>query len=167
MLHAGEIRAYEVVLAPAAIRFFASLQPADQLGLGDALRTELGLGPNADKEIRFDSSIWADCGPGALEDIFYTATFVAPEHSLPRVISGTRSAHLPLILQPFAGTYASSSPTSRAAYNDLFMTTDINAVTFDVWRSRFAYSAGRTGRMTAHSLRPRLRRPSDRRGTLR
>jgi hypothetical protein len=74
MLHAGEIRAYEVVLAPAAIRFFASLQPADQLGLGDALRTELGLGPNADKEIRFDSSIWADGGPGALADIFYTAT---------------------------------------------------------------------------------------------
>jgi hypothetical protein len=74
MSRAGGIRAYEVVLAPAAMRFIAALQALDKAGLAEALRLELDDGPNADKEIHIDSSIWADPGQGTQVDTVYTAT---------------------------------------------------------------------------------------------
>jgi hypothetical protein len=46
---------YIVKLAPAAQRIFRSLEPYDQRGLDRVLAEELVDGPNADKEIRFDS----------------------------------------------------------------------------------------------------------------
>jgi hypothetical protein len=47
---------YEVILGPAAIRIVLGLRdPDDRKELAYALRTELTGGPNADKELRFDS----------------------------------------------------------------------------------------------------------------
>lgn len=68
--------AYEVVLAPAAIRTLLSLpEPGDRKELAAALRTELLDGPNASSEFRFDShvSAYSDhrAGQGKL---VYTAT---------------------------------------------------------------------------------------------
>jgi hypothetical protein len=65
---------YEVILAPAASRVAVGLRPPDREGLLAALEAELRNGPNADKEIRFDSSIYADAAPGDAEDAVYTAT---------------------------------------------------------------------------------------------
>jgi hypothetical protein len=46
---------YVVKLAPAAERIIRALDPHDQQGLDRVLAEELADGPNADKEIRFDS----------------------------------------------------------------------------------------------------------------
>jgi hypothetical protein len=80
--------AYEVVLAPSALRVVVALRRADRLGIFDALQAELENGPNADKEIRFDSSIWADTVPGDAEDPVYTAT--------PLSFGGYTALHRPL-----------------------------------------------------------------------
>jgi len=66
--------AYEVVLAPAASRVIVGLRRADQEGLDQALAAELRNGPNAAKEVRFDSSIDADVMPSEAEHAVYTAT---------------------------------------------------------------------------------------------
>ena len=54
---------YEVVLAPAAIRFVLSLPGEERKDLADALRQELDKGPNVEKEYHFE-----------LEGTSYTAT---------------------------------------------------------------------------------------------
>jgi hypothetical protein len=68
---------YIVQLAPAAQRIIRTLEPYDQRGLDRVLAEELMDGPNADKEIRFDSDGW----PAAYADhgdsdgrVSYTAT---------------------------------------------------------------------------------------------
>jgi hypothetical protein len=68
---------YIVRLAPAAERFFRTLEPFDQQGLDRALAEELIDGPNADKEIRFDadggSPVYSD--PDLPGDVtYYIAT---------------------------------------------------------------------------------------------
>jgi hypothetical protein len=68
---------YVVKLAPAAERFFRTLEFYDKQGLDRALAEELIDGPNADKEIRFDadgeSPVYVDPDlPGDV--ICYTAT---------------------------------------------------------------------------------------------
>ena len=68
---------YIVKLAPAAERIVRTLEPFDQQGLDRALREELVYGPNADKEIRFDSDGGSRAGadPGLPDDrVCYTAT---------------------------------------------------------------------------------------------
>ena len=82
--------AYEVVLAPAASRVIAGLRRADQERLGQALADELRNGPNAAKEARFDSSIYADVGPDDAEHAVYTAT--------PLSFGGYTALHRPLTL---------------------------------------------------------------------
>jgi hypothetical protein len=74
MSRGGEICDYEVVLAPAAIRFIAALRAEDQAGLCEALQLELDNGPNTDTEIHIDSSIAADASPGTQVNTAYTAT---------------------------------------------------------------------------------------------
>src|SRR5580698_8861623 len=66
-------RAYEVVLAPAAQRAVAGMPTTAREGVAAALEDELVDGPNADVEVRFGSSMWADGEPGQ-DDVFYTAT---------------------------------------------------------------------------------------------
>ena len=68
---------YIVRLAPAAERVIRTLEPFDQQGLDRVLAEELMDGPNADKEIRFDS----DGGAQVYVDhdhpdgrLYYTAT---------------------------------------------------------------------------------------------
>ena len=63
---------YEVTLGPAAIRVVLGLK--DRKELADALRTELVNGPNADKEVRFDSDFNAQTNPRVLSGVVYTAT---------------------------------------------------------------------------------------------
>jgi len=68
---------YIVKLAPAAQRVIRTLEPSDQHGLDRVLAEELADGPNADKEIRFDSdggfhAYPDDDGPG--DRVCYTAT---------------------------------------------------------------------------------------------
>jgi hypothetical protein len=67
---------YIVVLGPAATRIIQSLNHFDQRELKRVLNDELADGPNADKEVRFDSHGHAQRGgdrarPGRL---YYTAT---------------------------------------------------------------------------------------------
>ena len=87
MTHNGSNRAYEVALAPAAIRLFRRLriQPA----LAEALETELANGPNNGNEIRFDSYVRGGVYPGASQDdVFYTAT--------PLSYAGYTAVHRPM-----------------------------------------------------------------------
>jgi len=77
MTHTGVNDAYEVALGPAAIRTVRSLlDQDDQDELDYALRAELMDGPNADKELRFDSAgnarVYID--PGVPSSVVYTAT---------------------------------------------------------------------------------------------
>ena len=67
---------YIVKLAPAAQRIFRSLEPYDQRGLDRVLAEELVDGPNADKEIRFDSDGRSEpyADQGADGRVCYTAT---------------------------------------------------------------------------------------------
>jgi hypothetical protein len=67
--------AYEVTLGPAAIRVVLSLANPARITLAHALLTELSDGPNAGKEVRFDSDVggYADPGDDAA-DRSYTAT---------------------------------------------------------------------------------------------
>ncbi len=77
MTHSSALHtAYEVVLAPAAIRTVLSLpDPGERKELADALRTELVGGPNAHNEVRFDSDVRAYPDPGAGPGrVIYTAT---------------------------------------------------------------------------------------------
>jgi hypothetical protein len=78
--------AYEVLLAPAANRVIAGLRKTDRDGLVSALAAELRGGPNADKEIRFDSGIYTAAGDA--EDAVYTAT--------PLSFGGYTALHRPL-----------------------------------------------------------------------
>ncbi|GEM_PF-4614293 len=68
---------YIVRLAPAAQRIIRTLEPYDQQRLNRVLAEELADGPNADKEIRFDSDggvqVFADPG-GPDGPVCYTAT---------------------------------------------------------------------------------------------
>jgi hypothetical protein len=80
--------AYEVVLAPAASRVIDSLVRTDREGLLQALAVELQNGPNAAKEIRFDSSRYADVDLGDAEEGVYTAT--------PLSFHGYTALHRPL-----------------------------------------------------------------------
>jgi hypothetical protein len=82
---------YEVVLGPAAKRFVLSLKdPNDRKELADALRVELAEGPNAAKELRFDSAGRAKAGadPGAPAGVVYTA--------IPISFGGYTSVYRPL-----------------------------------------------------------------------
>jgi hypothetical protein len=63
---------YEVTLGPAAIRVVLGLR--DRKELADALRTELVNGPNADKELSFDSDGNAQTDPDMPSGLAYTAT---------------------------------------------------------------------------------------------
>ena len=63
---------YEVTLGPAAIRVVLGMR--DRKELADALRTELVDGPNADKELSFDSDGNAQTDPGLPSGMVYTAT---------------------------------------------------------------------------------------------
>ncbi len=76
MTHIGANSAYEVTLGPAAIRTIEGLpDPDDRSDLGSALRTELVAGPNADKEIRFDSKGRPLAGEAVdSADVVYMAT---------------------------------------------------------------------------------------------
>lgn len=67
--------AYEVVLGTSAIRTVLSLPDPERKELAGALRTELLDGPNADKEVRFDSDVkvYSDRGAGPGKAV-YTAT---------------------------------------------------------------------------------------------
>jgi hypothetical protein len=67
---------YMVVLGPAATRTMQSLAPFDQRELNRALNDELTGGPNADKEIRFDSNGHPRSCDGRSRDdtVCYTAT---------------------------------------------------------------------------------------------
>ncbi len=66
--------AYEVVLAPAAVRTIRGLPSADARELAAALAKELENGPNAVREVRFDSRIWKASRRGGSGDVIYTAT---------------------------------------------------------------------------------------------
>ena len=69
---------YTFVLGPAAKRFMQDLTSLDQRELNQVLEDELVNGPNADKEIRFDSDGHAPpCGKGACADRVYIATLVS------------------------------------------------------------------------------------------
>jgi len=72
----GTGAAYEVVLAPAAIRTVLSLPgEGDRKELAAVLRTELLGGPNAGSEVKFDSDVLARSDPGKSEgNAVYTAT---------------------------------------------------------------------------------------------
>jgi hypothetical protein len=67
---------YIVVLGPAATRTMQSLLPFDQRELSRVLNDELADGPNADKEIRFDSDGHPRPCDGRSRDgtVCYTAT---------------------------------------------------------------------------------------------
>lgn len=66
---------YEVTLGPSAIRVVLGLPSLqDRKELADALRTELVDGPNADKELRFDSDGNAQTDPRVPSRVVYTAT---------------------------------------------------------------------------------------------
>ena len=89
MTHNGSNRAYEVALAPAAIRLLRRLQNPDQRQLAEALQTELANGPNNGNEIRFDSYVHGGVYPGASQDdVFYTAT--------PLSYAGYTAVHRPM-----------------------------------------------------------------------
>ena len=89
MTHNGSNRAYEVALAPAAIRLFQRLKNLDQRQLAEALQTELANGPNNGNEIRFDSYVRGSVDPGAgQDDVFYTAT--------PLSYAGYTAVHRPM-----------------------------------------------------------------------
>ena len=67
----------EITLGPAAIRVLLGFSDqSSRKGLASALRTELVDGPNADKEIRFDSNITSQvyANPRTPVGMVYTAT---------------------------------------------------------------------------------------------
>lgn len=79
---------YEVVLAPAAVRFLLVLRSEDRVRLTDTLRAELQYGPNAAKQIRLRFASDGIVDPGVPGGVDYTVT--------PLSFRGYTAIHRPL-----------------------------------------------------------------------